>query len=374
MAEVGGNLESLVLHRERLSVSQRGVLARLRKLGLELEDCNGQEMLCSQPPAGPRGVWYLTNGRGWGHACEACLLAFVGGDQGILLDLRTVLLSRTKTPGRHRHGGGTVPTLLVFVEAWLKGLLGWRVGEGEREGWGLLERNWCEAQTLKEVRKGIRREREETKGGRGRGRSGGAPEPEFELELEPEVEAEVYRSRVTEVGEVPDLDAAVVAADGGGRSGRDGSLHSDSELDSDSAPDIEIEIIEHYAATVSTLHLPSLAVGSGSETTTAVGTQRSGLSGTTHAYDVAANQANCQGHGYGHRERSAEEQARSYQNLLAAPSSSSTAEGRRGWDGDSVSEGEATSRAGRKWWGRIGECDCSLGGFGTLKGRGRLTH
>jgi hypothetical protein len=289
--EVGRNLNSLVLHHQLLNAGQRELIERVRELhALWLSPTDYRKtFLQVPPPPTTENKWSFQC-----EGCEACILARVGGDVGVLLDLRTVVLSRTKTAGLHGRGNMKTPTLLRFVEAWLEGL---KVG-GE-----VLEENWREAQALKRLRKEIWRERAKE-----RYMCSDASEPEAQS------------SRVTQVGDVPDLYAAAASAIRG------------EKLDSD----LENDIIGLYAAPNSTLDLPPLLAGSG---TTVIVSERSSISNNKPS---APGQWN----------RSAEEQARSYQNLLATPPLQDKSE----WDLDSATEEERSHTASTSW-SSIGEFD-----------------
>jgi hypothetical protein len=228
------------------------------------------------------------------EGCEACILARVGGDVGVLLDLRTVVLSRMKTRELYGQGNIKVPTLLRFVEAWLRGL-----GVGGEA----LEENWREAQALKRLRKEIWKQRA-MKGYT----SASTPE------LEPQ------SSRVTQVGDVPDLNAAAASAIEGGELGSD----------------MENDIIGLYTASNATIGLPSFLAGSG---TPMIANERSSISNNKLSTSGQSN-------------RSAEERARSYQDLLATP----LLQDRSEWDQDSVTEEERSRKAGA-WWSSISEFD-----------------
>jgi hypothetical protein len=202
---------------------------------------------------------------------------------------------KTKTVEPHRQSSEP-PTLLVFVDAWLKGL---KVGDWD--GDDRLEKNWTEAQALKEVRKGIWKERAEE-----RRRLSGAAEPDQETQSS---------SRVTDVSNLPDLDASAAARGGG-------------SADTGSS-DAENDIIDHYAALASTVHLPSLLTGS---EMTAVNSARSGISGTTHFSSYRST-------------RLAEEQARSYQALLGTPPPQEES----AWEENSVTGVEESHTGGTLW-------------------------
>jgi hypothetical protein len=267
--EVGRHLNSLVLNRQLLNAEQQELVERLRELhALWFRPEDYAKSFLAPPPAG-HNCRFQPNG------CEACILARVGGDEEVLLDLRTALLSRARTKMQRSEIRRREPTLLLFVEAWLSGL---KVGDE----YGVLGQTWTDAQALKVVRKRIRkgraRERE-----RERKRRSGAPG------LEPELKPQ--SSRVTDVRDVPDLDNATAA----GGSGRDMF-----------GADVENDIIDHYAALTSTLHLSSpVAV---SDTTACESESSDNVSGTTRVASAALT-------------RPAEEQARSYQDLLAMPPS-----------------------------------------------------
>jgi hypothetical protein len=246
--EVGPNLKSLVRHRQLLNAKQREMVVRLRQLHVLWFPPDEYFRTFFVPP--PSEKWRFEH-----DVCEACILACLGGDQDVLLKLRTVLLSRTRTK---LHAGEVgAPTLLRFVETWLEGL---KVGEV------VLEQNWQEAQTLKGVRKGIRKERTKEKN-----RCSGPRVPES----------------VTDTREVPDLDNTGNDAKGLG-----------SET---SGSDVENDIIDHYMALTSTVRLSLLSTEPG---TTAVNSARSDISATTRDSSPPTN-------------RPAEDQARSYQDLLA---------------------------------------------------------
>jgi hypothetical protein len=265
-------------------------MERVRELHtLWLSPADYRKTILQAPPPPTGKKWPFQR-----EGCEACILARVGGDAEVLLDLRTVMLSRTKTAELHGRRNVKIPTLLRFVETWLEGL-----GVGGE----VLEENWREAQALKRLRKEIWQQRAME------GYTYGAA-------LEPELQS----SRVTQVGDVPDLYTAAAFPTKG------------EELDSDA----ENDIVGLYAVPNSTLELPSLLAGSG---TTVIASERSSISNDKRSSPSQSN-------------RSAEEQARSYQNLLAT----SPLQDRSEWDLDSVTEDERSYTVG-KWWSIIGEFD-----------------
>jgi hypothetical protein len=283
--EVGPNLNSLALRRQLLNAEQREIVVRLRELHALWLPAEEAFTTFGVPP--PVGKWRFVH-----RGCEACILAHVGGAQDALLDLRTVLLSRTRT--RLHIGDVEAPTLLRFVEAWLKGL---EVREA------VLQRNWQDAQVLKGVRKGVRKQRVKE-----RNRGSGTLEPERKEE-----------ERVTDVREVPDLENAAAAAAASGLGGET------------SGSDVENDIIDHYVALTSAVRLSSLSTQPG---TTLVNGARSDISGTTRVPSTHAN-------------RPAEDQARSYQDLLATL----PRQGVSAWDLGSVAEGEKRRTGGTVHWG-----------------------
>jgi hypothetical protein len=288
--EVGRNLNSLVLHHQLLNTRQRDLVERVRELhALWLSPTDYRKMFLQAPPPPTKKKWPFQR-----EGCEACILARVGGDAEVLLDLRTVVLSRARTAELHGRRNIKIPTLLRFVEAWLEGL----GVEGE-----VLEENWREAQALKRLRKEIWKQRAME-----RYTCSAAPEPGPQS------------SRVTQVGDVPDLYAAAAFTIRG------------EELDSDA----ENDIIGLYAVPSSTLDLPSLLAGSG---TTVIASEGSSISNNKRSSSSQSS-------------RAAEEQARSYQNLLATPPMQDRSE----WDLDSVTEEERLRTVG-KWCSSIGEFD-----------------
>jgi hypothetical protein len=194
------------------------------------------------------------------NRCEACILARVGGDPDVLLDLKTILLSRTRTEKSNVHSDK--PTLLVYVDAWLNGL---KVGNG----YGLPSKTWTDGQALKTVRKQIWRERAKER------KKCTAPE------LPPR------SSEVTVVQDVPDAE----------------DIEAAKEAEGDvMGSDMENEIIDYYAVSRSRVHVPSPVAGSG---TTAVDGLSSDISEMVTCVRSRA------------LSRPAEERAKSYQDLLA---------------------------------------------------------
>jgi hypothetical protein len=254
--EVGGNMDSLSLNRRLLSDRQRDQVERLRGLhSLWISPDGYAKTFLTPPPAG--GKCHFQQNR-----CEACILARVGGDLEVLLDLRTILLSRTRTKKSSFHRDE--PILLVFVEAWLSGL------KAANE-YSLLSKSWTDAQALKAVRKQIWKGRAKERKKRNE-----APEPEQELTPQP--------SKVTLVQGVPNLEATEAVKEDQG-----GAVDSDMEND----------IVVHHTASISRGSLPSAVAGS---------TIENGCCG------ISGTMACVSSEGFS---RTAEEWAKSYQNLLS---------------------------------------------------------
>lgn len=160
-----------------------------------------------------KGVQRVENG------CEACVLAVVGGNRQMLVDLRSAMLGRKKKGRRER------PVLWRVVEAWIM----W-TGEGE-EIWKESEGVGKDVRRFRRVLQLMRR---------------GVALPER------------YREKLREV-------------DGEGQEGKDGE-DEEGEEDDDGRYDFENEIIEYYRNLISTstLALPLLdpnSISSQSETT-----------------------------------------------------------------------------------------------------------
>jgi hypothetical protein len=87
--EVGMRLDRLAANQMKLSVEQRNIIQSLRELHSMwmVEDIYWRMFL-----QWPSATWYYQEDQ-----CEACILARVGRDGLILTNLRTVLLSRTRT-------------------------------------------------------------------------------------------------------------------------------------------------------------------------------------------------------------------------------------------------------------------------------------
>ncbi|WEW54594.1 hypothetical protein PRK78_000014 [Emydomyces testavorans] len=133
--EVGPRLHRLVRHRSRLSAQQRTLVDSLREL-------NGMWMAPERFEREfglPRSrAWYLQQ-----DGCEACVLARIGQDAGSVVNLRTVLLSRTRTRG----SAGEPPRLMRWVEETLE-------CHGEKK-LAMFMRSGGDARGLKAVRKEI---------------------------------------------------------------------------------------------------------------------------------------------------------------------------------------------------------------------------
>ncbi|EEP78096.1 predicted protein [Uncinocarpus reesii 1704] len=102
--EVGPRLDRLSMHRAHLTVKQRVMLDSLREI-------NGMWMR----PAQFEKSFGLPRSTAWsfqGDGCEACMLARILQNATSIMNLRTVLLSRTRTRGRP----GTPPQLIQWVD------------------------------------------------------------------------------------------------------------------------------------------------------------------------------------------------------------------------------------------------------------------
>ena len=169
--------------------------------------------------------------------CEGCILSRIGSDLQIVAGLRTLLLSRRRT-AKPREGH---PRLLGFVDGWVRGLLG--SGERCRE---VMRGSEMEGEELKIVRKRIWRERRERRRlAKGKGKEVERKEKEKESEKEEE-----------QIGQ--------------------------ETFDSD----FENEIIDHYAALRSTLHLPSVKASPAQVPSLTTGTSAQTLSSRIEFSDM----------------------------------------------------------------------------------------
>jgi hypothetical protein len=294
--EVGRNLGSLSLSRHLLNDQQRELVQRLRGLNaLWLSPDNYVRTFLTPPPVVKKDLFQQ-------NRCEACILARIGGDAEVLLDLRTILLSRTRTKESNAHRDE--PALLMFVEAWLSGL---KVGDE----YGLLSKSWTDALALKAIRKQIWKERAKDRKKRS-------------AVLEPELKPQ--SRTVTALRDLPNAEATTAARDD--KSGAVGS-------------DIENDRIDHYITSISRGSLPSLVASS---RTTVVDNGSCGVSGMMTR--IPSEDFS----------RPAQEWAKSYQDLLAPllllpppPPPDQSA-----WDWESVSD-EDRSRTRGTWWASICE-------------------
>jgi hypothetical protein len=205
--EVGHHCNSMTQHNTWFTTGQNATIQRLRELhSLWLPAETYTQTLLSKP------------NQKWPHqksGCEGCILTRIGSDLDIVVELRTLLMSR-----KHRATSNKEPPrLLRFVEAWVVGLFG--TGERGRE---VMQGSEVQAEELKINRKKIWRERKEKKKpARGKGMAAEKVEMK-EDSKDKEKEKEHQEVNMEEE-----------AYDSG----------------------FENEIIDHYAALRSTLYMPS---------------------------------------------------------------------------------------------------------------------
>jgi hypothetical protein len=202
--EVGHHCNSMTQHNSWFTAGQNATIQRLRELhSLWLPAETYTQKFLTEP------------NQKWPHqksGCEGCILTRIGSDLDIVVELRTLLMSR-----KHRaKSNKEPPRLLRFVEAWVIGLFG--TGERGRE---VMQGSEVQAEELKINRKKIWRERrEKRKPARGKG-----------MAAEKVALQEDSKEKAKEHQEV-DMEEAY---DSG----------------------FENEIIDHYAALRSTLYKPS---------------------------------------------------------------------------------------------------------------------
>lgn len=105
--EVGVRINHLVASSDKFSYVQRASLESLRELHSMWLEPNVYSNTFLQLPS-PQ--WSYQEDK-----CEACILARIGGDVNILISLRAVMLSRTRTKKRRRR-----PRITRWLEEWIK--------------------------------------------------------------------------------------------------------------------------------------------------------------------------------------------------------------------------------------------------------------
>ena len=213
--EAGLRLNSLVANNHRLSPSQWDLISRVRSLhALWLNPVTYRKTFLEPAPQDPTRRYQEDE-------CEGCILARIGGSLHDLAGLRTILLSRTRTKKPLKSGP---PRLLILIDSWIVN----RVNYGE-EGplvWILEEvlvQSDRVAADLKVLRKAIWKERRD----KSRKARFNAPTPDIQASSTANVAPSFSSNALTVVEE------------------------------DDENNDFENEIIDHYAALMSTPYLPS---------------------------------------------------------------------------------------------------------------------
>ena len=146
--EVGVRLNSMIANNHLLNADQLRYITAIRELhGLWLPKDVYEKTFLAPEPAN----WKLQK-----DGCEACMLARMAGDLDILLGLRLSMLSRThkQDPNRHRP-----PAFLRWVEAWLAPLINRHLSIDVAEFERMMCDNGEKAEDLKQCRKQIWRSR-----------------------------------------------------------------------------------------------------------------------------------------------------------------------------------------------------------------------
>jgi hypothetical protein len=142
--EIGHRCNSMTQHNSWFTAGQNATIQRLRELhSLWLPAETYTQTFLKEP------------NQKWPHqksGCEGCILTRIGSDLDIVVEMRTLLMSR-----KHRAiPNKEPPRLLRFVDAWVIGLFG--TGERGRE---VMQGSEVQAEELKINRKKIWRERKE---------------------------------------------------------------------------------------------------------------------------------------------------------------------------------------------------------------------
>ena len=209
--EVGVRLNTLVSNNARLSPAQWERVSSLRQLQtLWLEPGTYEKTFLEQ--ASESRYAYKPDG------CEACTLSRIAGDLKTLLDLRLVLLSRQSRRMMREQGP---PQFTRWVEAWIASLTTRLLQTSIEDFQTIIDQNDADGKALKKVRKQIWHDR------KGREKKIRASNSSDGTLLSASMSDLTVADEVTEQGPT-DHDA-------------------------------EISIIDHYAALMSTPHLPSFS-------------------------------------------------------------------------------------------------------------------
>ncbi len=292
--EVSVHLNSLVHHSHVLPNAQRVLISRLRSLHILWLSPRDYAKTFLEAPSTDQWT-YQQDG------CEACILARVGGDQAVLVDLLTAVLSRSRKGTRHRSERR--PTLLTFVEEWIDAL-----PLSSAEHYALHKQIFKHAQALKKIEKTIHR-------GRPVSFERSRPQPQPQPQA-----AGLSQKPRDDASELPNRDTA------GATQPNEEEEHDLWEDDIRPEEDPESEIIDHYAALMSTPHLPSLLARTESgatlvepdpaNTPRAPGIKRSRNTAASEPRYSRADEPLHSTPQWSASIRTAEDRARSYQNLL----------------------------------------------------------
>ena len=217
--EVGVRLNEVIAHKECLTIPQCALVEELRALHSLWLPPKIYKQTFLQGPVDSRWPYQHDH-------CEACMLARIGGDWPILIRLRAAVLSRTCSRTAYRNGRGP-PRLIVFLESWIR-----QLDLGPEMTGQIFDRSENEAQNLKILRKDIRTIRKE------------AERASRSVQQETPGYSPIHQSRVNNVTDVPNISSAAIIAN--------------DEAD----PDIETQVIDHYAALISKPYLLELLTSS----------------------------------------------------------------------------------------------------------------
>ena len=225
--ESGGRLNSLVSNNEKLTEIERARVQSLREL----------HSLWLKPDVYQKTFFELPDRRKWKYQadeCEACMLARIGADLTVLLNIRMALLSRMSSKKLRRYGP---PRLMPWIERWVASLsTGMKLSSQDFEQ--VIAQNDADGKALKEIRKKLWHQRRESR--------------RLYRDIQ---ERRKKRSTTISGGDITSTAAQptirIFAAT------TDISNRTYVEDGSDSS-DAEIDVIDAYAALISTPHLPSI--------------------------------------------------------------------------------------------------------------------